>query len=143
MASIAPAIAAGLFVGIALVVAFYILDASPSFQSKYAHKDISYVTIPSGASTQNSSKNFEPASLTVMIGKNNTVVWVNKDIAAVTIKADNNTTDPDFYAATTTNATALQPNQTFEFVFTRPGTFGYHSEPHPWLRGTITVLPLR
>lgn len=142
MTSIAPAIAAGLVVGIALVAVFYILDANPSFQSQYAHKAISYVTIPSGASTQNATKNFEPASLTVVIGQNNTVVWVNRDISAVTIKADNNTAYPDFFAATI-NSTALLPNQTFEFIFVKPGTFGYHSEPYPWLRGTVTVLPSR
>ncbi|MDH2907608.1 MAG: hypothetical protein PXX83_05905 [Candidatus Nitrosotalea sp.] len=31
--------------------------------------------------------------------------------------------------------------KSFNFTFTRVGDFGYHGEPHPWLRGWVMVLP--
>lgn len=143
MASSIAAVVAGLAVGIALIAALSILDASPSFQAQYIKKDISTVVIPAGASSQDSGKNFEPPSITVVIGKNNTVMWVNKDNVIHSFKADSNTADPEFYNATKNNMNLLSPGQTFQFTFTKPGDFGYHGEPHPWLRGTVHVLVQR
>ncbi|HVX02165.1 MAG TPA: plastocyanin/azurin family copper-binding protein [Nitrososphaera sp.] len=141
MVNSTAAVLAGLAVGIGLIAAFSILDAGSSFQTQYEKKDVvSLVVIPTGASSQNSGKDFEPPLIAVVIGKNNTVTWVNKDIVAHSFKADSSTADPEFYHATN-NATLIGPNQTFEFMFTKPGTFGYHGEPYPWLRGTVIVLP--
>jgi plastocyanin len=134
-------VVAGLAAGVALIAAFSVLGASPSFQTRYAHQDVSFVIIPAGSSDQNSHKNFEPALITVVIGQNNTVKWVNKDDVPSAVRA-NDKSDPNFFAASHNNGTVLTPNATFEFTFTKPGRFDYHSEPHPWLHGTIIVVVL-
>lgn len=140
VASRTAAVMAGLAAGVALIAAFSVLGTSTSFQTRYAHKDVSFVIIPAGSSDQNSRKNFEPALITVVIGQNNTVKWVNKDDVPSAVRA-NDKSDPDFFDASH-NSTVLTPNATFEFKFTKPGRFDYHSEPYPWLHGTVVVVVL-
>jgi plastocyanin len=147
----APVIA-GLAVGIALVVVLAV-GIAPALNMHYSKtssigRTISEIVIPKGASSQSGGKNFEPSTITVIIGVNNTVRWTNNDDVSSSVVADNATEDPDFAADTQfafgsvpANATNyLQPGQSFEFTFNRPGEFHYHSEPHPWLRGIVIVL---
>jgi len=35
------------------------------------------------------------------------------------------------------SSSTLQPNQTFSFTFTAPGTFAYHCSIHPYMKGTV------
>lgn len=148
--STAPVIA-GLAVGIALVVILAV-GIAPALNMHYSKtssmgRTISEIVIPKGASSP-SGKNFEPSTITVIIGINNTVRWTNNDDVSSSVVGDNPIVDPDFAADTQfafgsvpANATNyLQPGQSFEFTFNRPGVIHYHSEPHPWLRGTVIVL---
>lgn len=104
------------------------------------------VVIPQGASvSQSEHNNFEPDVIRVVIGINNTVSWVNHDEVAASVVADTGD-DPAFAAATRMEGNAnppnfMEPGESFEFTFTDPGTFGYHSEPHPWMRASVVVLP--
>jgi plastocyanin len=105
---------------------------------------VAIVIIPEGSSLADQGHNFEPAVITVIIGVNNTVRWVNQDITFSTIKADN-MSDQEFWNATNLDESSnldqlLSPGETFEYTFTKPGQFGYHSEPHPHLHGTVIVL---
>jgi plastocyanin len=155
--STAPVIV-GLAVGIALVLILAVW-LSPALNANYSPKTssstlnitISQVAIPKGASSQSEMKNFEPSTITVIIGVNNTVRWTNYDRVSSSVVADNATEDPDFAAAAAQFPTELPapgvtiknwlpPGQSFEFTFNRPGEIHYHSEPHPWLRGTVKVL---
>lgn len=96
------------------------------------------IIIPEGSSLESSERNnFEPETITVITGTNNTVTWVNEDTVPVGIRSDN-MSDPEFFDATQNNF--LGPNERFTFTFTRPGIFGYHSEPGPWRQGTVEVL---
>ena len=101
----------------------------------------SIVVIPEGSSSGDGGLNFTPETITIMIGVNNTVVWINKDIVPGTVVASDNG-DPDFFKATV-EPDFLLPGDEFRHTFTRPGEFGYHSEPHPWMHGKIIVLPGR
>lgn len=121
----------------------------PENTSNYSQSSqISTVIIPQGAGDPSSGKNYEPQYIRVIIGVNNTVKWINDDIATSSIFADNQN-DPDFFNATNTQTNLpnyklpnnLRPGESFEYVFTHVGYFGYHSEPHPWMRGWVTVLP--
>ena len=103
------------------------------------------VIIPEGSSNPNSKHhNFEPATVTVVIGVNNTVRWINQDTVSSTVRADSGD-DPDFLKATDEKRNSerpfLMPGDAFEYTFTKVGEFGYHSEPHPWKKGTVIVLP--
>jgi plastocyanin len=142
-------VAAGLVVGISFIVIFSLMfqirgTSNPS--------EVSIVTIPENAQ----SNGFEPKVIKVVIGVNNTVSWINHDSIPSSVYADNED-DPLFYEATRDQCVnndyynnicvaipgknTLMPGGTFEFTFTKPGTFGYHSVPHPQMKGTVVVYP--
>jgi plastocyanin len=110
------------------------------------------VIIPNGSSMSTSEhNNFEPAIIKVVIGMNNTVRWLNEDIVLGSVVADNED-DPLFFNATNMETPTydindnsgknnfILPGQFFDFTFTKPGEFGYHSEPGPHRRGTVIVM---
>lgn len=112
-------------------------------------QNVTAVTIPPGAEDASSGKNYEPKYLHLVIGVNNTVKWTNDGISSSSVFADNHS-DPDFYNATNPispvedhgkSQNFLKPGESFEYTFTKVGYFGYHSEPHPWMRGWVLVLP--
>ena len=74
---------------------------------------------------------FVPRSMTVVIGLNNTVVWVNRDSVMHTAHSDQG-----YF-----NAGQLLPGESSKPVtFTRAGLFPYHCDPHfGWTRGIIIV----
>jgi plastocyanin len=95
--------------------------------------------------------NFEPATIKLVNGINNTVRWINEQVVPVSIEADDEA-DPLFFNATSEhgsfeindnsgNNNFLMPGQFFEFTFTKPGKFGYHSVPGPDRHGMVVVLP--
>ena len=85
---------------------------------------------------------FVPQNLTVMVGFNNTVRWINNTPIPNTVIPDdlsveNFTSHDSRYK----DEIFILPNGTFDYTFTKPGYYGYHSTPHPWMSGTIVVLP--
>jgi len=82
--------------------------------------------------------NFIPIEVTVMLGVDNRVVWINSDAAMHTITADSNSEDTFLESAGRANF--IDPGGEYVFTFTMPGTYTYHCEPHPWMIGQITVL---
>lgn len=88
------------------------------------------VDILYGSAANSTSTYYSPPTITVVIGKNNTVTWVNNDIAPHTVTAD----DGSF------NSGNMNPGDTWTHVFTTPGTYTYHCIYHPWMHGTIIVL---
>jgi plastocyanin len=106
------------------------------------------VIIPEGAVLQSSlHNNFEPGTIKVVIGQNNTVRWVNHDVVMSSVVADYSSFGSAFYDATHNEDNAamftknfLLPNKSFEFTFTKAGEYGYHSVPHPWMHGTVIVV---
>jgi len=142
-----PAIV-GLAVGIALIVTF-----STIFQTPESHiPKVSTVTIPKNGSDPD-GQGFVPKIIKVVIGTNNTIRWINHDLVPSSVYADSQD-DPLFYDATkdqcenndyhncvvTIGKNTLIPGGTFEFTFTKPGSFGYHSVPHPQMKGTVIVV---
>jgi plastocyanin len=86
---------------------------------------------------------YAPATITVVIGKNNTVVWTNKDIAFHT--ATSASSDPANFASGCLDGTgAACPGSsgvsTYQFTFTVPGTYVYHCDYHPWMAGKVIVV---
>jgi plastocyanin len=86
------------------------------------------VTIPSGASAPNAA-DFEPATVTVVIGVNNTVIWTNNDQAPHTVTANDNSF----------NSQNMDPGTTYQFTFTHTGTYQYGCSYHGWMHGTVIV----
>jgi plastocyanin len=87
------------------------------------------IVIEPGSGTNATSVYYSPTNLVVVIGVNNTVTWVNNDDVPHTATADNGSF----------NSGSLNPGQSYTYTFTTPGTFTYHCNYHPWMRGTIVV----
>jgi copper-containing nitrite reductase len=87
------------------------------------------VNILAGAGTNTASPGFSPATITVVIGVNNTVVWTNRDSSPHTVTS----------ATKAFDSGNLNAGDTFTFTFTAPGTYQYVCSYHPWMKGTVIV----
>lgn len=88
------------------------------------------VSIVSGAHLQSQSQHFVPQTIIVEIGVNNTITWVNQDVAPHTVTSDTNSF----------NSGTIEPGANFTMTFTSPGTYHYHCNIHPFMTGTLIVL---
>ncbi|MGD1054710.1 MAG: cupredoxin domain-containing protein [Nitrososphaerales archaeon] len=73
---------------------------------------------------------FHPATITVVIGVNNTVTWTNNDATSHTVTSDNSL----FGSGT------LAPGATYTQTFDQAGTYGYHCSIHPTMKGTVHAV---
>lgn len=138
-----------------LILAFGILFSLLYFSEVSQNQPrVVKVLIPEGSSLYGSARNnFEPETIAVVIGVNNTVRWENQDVTTHSVIASSED-DPLFYDATNlqcenddddscsvvSSKNLLLPGETFEFTFTKPGVFDYHMVPHPHMQGTVIVL---
>lgn len=145
-------IAIGLAVGIGFIMTFaMIFPLAKTSHPAERFPNVSIVTIPEGASLPNGT-GFEPKVISVVIGTNNTVIWINRDSIPSSVYADDKN-EGLFYNSTKEECenndnincmvvlgkNNLMPGRTFEFTFAKPGVFGYHSVPHPQMKGTVIV----
>ena len=86
------------------------------------------VSIQSGSALNTTSIYYSPPTITVVIGVNNTVTWVNNDQAPHTV------TDTGVFDSGNMNT-----GQSWTHTFTTPGTYEYHCTYHPWMKGTVIV----
>jgi plastocyanin len=70
---------------------------------------------------------FDPSDLQVQVG--DTVVWTNQGSTDHTVTAEGGAFDSGM----------IGPGDTFEYTFDEVGTFSYHCDPHPWMKGTVKV----
>ncbi|HZW55738.1 MAG TPA: cupredoxin domain-containing protein [Nitrososphaerales archaeon] len=86
------------------------------------------VSIVAGSAVNTTSTYYSPSTITVVIGVNNTVTWVNDDQAPHTV-TDTGVFDSGIVAA----------GGSWTHTFTTPGTYQYKCTIHPWMTGTIIV----
>jgi plastocyanin len=86
-------------------------------------------TAPAQTGTTVHIKNytFVPASLTVVAGT--TVTFVNDDDEPHTATARDKSFDSE----------AIDTNGSWQHTFTKPGTYAYFCEMHPYMKGTLVV----
>ncbi|MGP8125865.1 MAG: cupredoxin domain-containing protein [Nitrososphaerales archaeon] len=87
------------------------------------------VSIAPGSAANTTSVYYSPPTITVVIGVNNTVTWVNNDDAPHTVTA----LDGSFDSGN------MNPGQTWTYTFTTPGTYAYRCSYHSWMEGTVIV----
>ncbi|MDG6905370.1 MAG: hypothetical protein JRN20_06265 [Nitrososphaerota archaeon] len=108
------------------------------------------VTIPPGAAGTGkpTSFYFQPDAITVYIGYNSTVIWVNNDSTVHTVTADGNPPDSRFSAWGPDNPSSYnnvfypgsgQTPLSINFTFTVPGVYNYSCSYHPWMKGEVIV----
>ena len=94
------------------------------------------VVIPSGIGS-NPDLNYVPNVVTVIIGYNNTVVFLNNDHTApehtVTSTLASNATG--YF-----NSGNILAGQSWSHTFSTPGTFDFYCIYHSWMKGEIIVL---
>ena len=73
---------------------------------------------------------YEPKVVTVMVGTK--VSWTNHGAVVHTVSADD---------GKTFESGNMAAKATFSFTPTTAGTFLYHCEQHPWMKGTLIVQP--
>jgi plastocyanin len=98
----------------------------------------SFVTVLAGSganSTGIPGVTFSPKVITVVVGVNSTVEWINKDI---TLHSATSLTGPVSFSSSPTQLTAN--GGTYTFDFTTPGTYTYHCIYHSWMTGTVIVV---
>jgi plastocyanin len=100
-------------------------NPNPIFSSGYIR-----VYIPAGASIGASVANFDPQNIKVVIGVNNTVIWMDLDPQVHCILGANGL----FKSG---NLTA---GQTWIYVFSTPGIYKYYDAYYGWLNGTVNVV---
>jgi copper-containing nitrite reductase len=86
------------------------------------------VSIQPGSGANTTSLYYSPQTITVVIGVNNTVSWINNDNTAHTV------TDTGVF-----DSGLIEPGQFWSYTFTSPGTYQYRCTIHPWMTGTVIV----
>lgn len=108
------------------------------FATNTSNDNHTTVIISPGSENQVSHHTYSPDVVTVVLGANNTVRWVNQADVANEIVPDM----PLIQNGKSFGSDGvIKPDQSYTFTFTEPGIFAYHTEPHPWMKGTIIVLP--
>jgi plastocyanin len=90
--------------------------------------ETTYVRILSG-SADSVSISFSPLQVTLVIGVNNTVTWVNNDNAAHTVTAKDGSFGSGNVAA----------GASYTYTFRTPGTYTYYCAYHQWMVATVVV----
>jgi hypothetical protein len=129
---------------VAASVGGYVYASSVLFPGQRISPPMSVIHIPKGSSipppnwvdfTNLSSPSFHyPVNITVTIGVNNTIEWVNDDGVAHTV-----TSFLVPSGASTFNSDLIFQGKTFTVTLTVPGEYKYFCAWHNWLAGKIVV----
>jgi plastocyanin len=92
------------------------------------------LSINSGASNSANAPGYSPDSVIVVIGKNSTVTWTNRDSAHHTVTTSSAPQGASF------NSGNMGAEAAYTCTFTTPGTYKYYCSYHSWMTGTIVVL---
>ena len=71
---------------------------------------------------------FSPQTIKVKVG--DTVTWTNNDTVKHTVTID---------SGDGPKSDLFGKGQTYTYTFKKAGTFTYHCEPHPYMKGTVIV----
>ncbi len=104
---------------------------NPTSQTELQSPSTAQVGIDAGSGIDVNSPGYSPVNITVVVGVNNTVTWTNDDNMPHTVTAVDGSFD----------SRNLDHGQTFAHTFTKPGSYVYTCTYHPWMQGTVTVLP--
>jgi plastocyanin len=114
---------------IVFIVAAYLLYPSSSTPGK------SVVNIANGTGS-NQSLNFNPSTITVVIGMNNTVVFTNHDVTEHTVTF---MSGPSGVSLTSISDSNLAAGTNYTVTLSTAGTYHYKCTIHAWMSGTIIV----
>ena len=76
-----------------------------------------------------------PSTLVKEIGLS--VIWANDDTSPHTVTSGSPADGPDGYF----DSSLMMGDDSFEFPFEEEGTFDYFCMVHPWMSGTVIIVP--
>ncbi|HLQ07380.1 MAG TPA: cupredoxin domain-containing protein [Nitrososphaerales archaeon] len=118
----------GIILGAAIAGEF-VLRLQPQLGGGNTSVSSGSVVMPSGVGS-NTALNFSPATITLIIGLNNTVTFSNRDTAIHTVTA----TDNSF------NSGDITAGKSWTNTFTTAGNFTYYCVYHTsWMKGKVVV----
>jgi len=82
------------------------------------------------ASAQVTIETLKYSPETIEIKKGDTVKWTNNDLAPHTVTSQ---------AGDTFNSGSIDPDSSWSYTFSQPGTFPYYCTFHPEMKGTVSV----
>jgi plastocyanin len=133
------ALVIGMSVSLIFYTSFYLPEslAKPSVSDHILHpeKDF-FINIVVGAVIEGNDS-YVPNQSSVSLTIDNNVIWQNNDDTAHTVTPDHR--HADSYSGDFGSSGVIKPGDTYEFLFTEPQEVLYHCEPHPWMKGKITV----
>jgi plastocyanin len=101
-----------------------------SSQTSTATTNPSTTPAENGNSVTIKDDSFGPKN--IIIKEGTTVTWTNQDSARHTVTADTASADAP-------KSELFGKGETYSFTFKTAGTYNYHCEVHPNMKGTITV----
>ncbi len=102
--------------------------ANETTSGQVASPETTFVSIQLG-SGDSVSFSYSPDQVTVVVGVNNTVTWVNNDNAPHTVTAYDGSFDSGNVGS----------GASYTHTFTTPGTYKYYCAYHSWMVGTVIV----
>jgi len=134
------ALLVGLSASVVFYTSFYLPEslAKPSVSEHILHPEEEFfiIEIVPGALVDG-NENYVPNDPTVLLTFTNKVKWVNNDDTAHTVTPDHRYADG--YSGDFGSPGVIKPGDTYEFLFTEPTEVHYFCQPHPWMKGTISV----
>ena len=134
------ALIVGMSASIVFYTSFYLPEslAKPSVSDHILHPEEEFflIEIVPGAVIEGND-NYVRNKPTVLLTFTNNVRWINMDDTAHTVTPDHRYADG--YSGDFGSPGVLKPGDTYEFLFTEPTVLHYFCQPHPWMKGEITV----
>ncbi len=136
----------GVAAGVVFYQGFYLPESleKPSVDEHILDPETAenHIVIKSGSALETQEENFVPKTVGVQLGIDNRVVWTNEDETPHTVTPDDRSF-ADRYSGPFGTVGVLKVGEVYEFLFTEEAEVPYHCEPHPWMKGKITITPKR
>lgn len=134
------AVIVGAAIGVSYYQLYFIpeLNAKPIIPEKILKPtDNLQIIIVPGAENPSQEQNYTPKTSKAQLGINNLVIWKNTSESAHTVTPDKPFKDQ--YYGDFGSPGVIKPGTSYQFTFTEEAVITYHCEPHPWMKGTITI----
>lgn len=104
------------------------LSSAMSTANPIPSNTIQVVIADDSGENDDGATRFDPGPITVVIGVNNTVTWINQDEVVHSVLTTYGFSSGD-----------IAPGHTYTYTFTTPGVYTYHCGYYPIMTGVITV----
>lgn len=94
-----------------------------------------YVHYEEGSGNPQLQKGVSPQTIKVQLGVDNNVTWINSDTVPHTLTPDKIYPGEEGFGM----KKPLLPGESWSYTFSNPGTYNYHTNPGPWITGTVIV----